>query len=391
MTSARTPLFLKTKLITDYRYILGFLIAFGAAYWGPLVAASDFDLLDEEFGILRDIVFFMIPIIVVYGVFIFRQILGGIFQRIPALVPSAEEKYKGTETDSRFESLFKADGYKRFCENVKRWAYSRFEYVLVFIAMIIALGVTYGNWWSLDGLAYSGRVKHPYTDISAATMIATAIILGTLAASAFWFLLTFILAISMLERASSGPDSLNIQTNPMQKESSQALSYHVFHGRSKTIGEFMFQVCFFLLVLGVLLSVMVGVNQLVNLKRPNPLPLIVVVCIDLFILVLFFVPQVGIHRILSRAKSLSLESFEMLFMKLQGKYVSEADKLASTKDEPFQRLEQLETTMATLNMIIEKEKSAPTWTFEFPALMGLIGTAVMPVIGFILQTVLAEI
>lgn len=63
MIPVRNPFFRKMELVTDCRYILGF-----------LAVVSDFDLLDKESAILRDIAVFMVPNMTMYGVFFLYSI-----------------------------------------------------------------------------------------------------------------------------------------------------------------------------------------------------------------------------------------------------------------------------------------------------------------------------
>ncbi|MFQ5979132.1 MAG: hypothetical protein ACE5OZ_13480 [Candidatus Heimdallarchaeota archaeon] len=356
------------------------------------------DPVDKEFGIFRDAMFYFLPVILLFDVFAFKRILGGIFQRLPGLA----EKMGMTdqfpvEANDQFAMLFTPAGFQRFERHVGRWAASRLE-LLLFLAFIpLLVTSTYDNWWTEEGFSYAGRTQEPYTAIAGATMMLMLLLVVALASSFLWFITTFILAISRLDhiaRGSKGESSLNLR---MTKEENQVdhkrseLSYHVFHANAKNIGEFMFQLCLSLIIIGFLISVTAGFSQLVTVEEPNPLVLAIVLFMDIFILVLFFIPQLGIHQLLSRAKSLSLISLEQLYLDLQNAYISEASNLAKGSPEVSQHLDRVGALMNTLGTIITKEQQASTWAFEPPALLGLIGGSALTAIAFLVEFAFSQL
>ncbi|MFX0117221.1 MAG: hypothetical protein ACFFB3_21930 [Candidatus Hodarchaeota archaeon] len=388
----RTPLFLKTKLVTSYVRVIAFLVIIGIPYVAALLIASEYDPFDRQFGILRDAFVLILPSFLLIGVFVLRRLLDGIFQRVPVLTPTEGQKYDEERDEAiRFSRLFAGKGYEEFGKYVRCWAYSKYEYLFVLFLVSLVMIASYDAQWTLDGFTYGGRTEEPYTTISGVMLMLGAIILAAHAASALWFLMAFIFAISRLDKASAGAEkefSLNIRIGTRQDESQEPLSYHIFHSHAKTIGEFMFMLCFGLLFLALVFSVMVGFNQLVTVSETNLLGFFVVFCIDFFILALFFVPQVGMHRILRRAKTLSLVSLEEKFMALQNRYVPEAEKLIRGEVTDFEHFDRLEAAMGTLSAMIEKEQSASTWAFEPPAVLGLVGGAVLTLLSLAVQVVL---
>lgn len=342
--------------------------------------------------------FYVLPIILLFDVFAFRRILSGIFQRLPGLAErmGMTNQFPG-EANDQFAMLFIPAGFQRFERHVGRWATSRLE-LLLFLAFIplVVLG-TYDNWWTEEGLSYAGRTQEPYTVIAGATMLLTLLLITALGSSFVWFITSFTLAISRLDSIASGSNSessLNLRmtsedTNQVDERSE--LSYHVFQANAKNIGEFMFQLCLSLIIIGFLISITAGFTQLVTVEEPNLLVLVIILSMDIFILVLFFIPQLGIHQLLARAKSLSLVSLEKLYMDLQNAYISEAMNLAKGSPEVSQHLDRVGTLMNTLGTIITKEEQASTWAFEPPALLGLVGGSALTAIAFLVEFAVSQL
>ncbi len=390
-----TPLYVKSRIFISYKYMIGLLLIVALCYWIPLLIASNFNIFDQDFGLLGDIMFYLIPVLGFLAVYVVRSVIMNIYQILPDIIEYNQKYMKmlnlqKSEKTKGLEVLLTKDGYEALINFIKKCVYSKWQYLFSLGSVVCFIIIEFGTWWNFQGLIYANKVSHPYTDIAAATLILLTIILIFQASLFLWFLAVFILTVSFfpwlnkyITQKGSGGESTQILLNIAfleRKTTETPLSYTLFYLESKMIASFLILTWIKIMAVIVIGSLMVTLNQIIILAKPNLLAFVFIIFLNLVAIATFMVVQTGMHITLSYAKTNTLKTLEQTFGKFQAQFLS------SNGNDP-DRLQKIENSLNILNTIIEKERQVTTWPFDAPTYIGLFATVFPAIAGFILQNV----
>lgn len=203
----------------------------------------------------------------------------------------------------------------------------------------------------------------------------------------------YILIVSMIAIHNIGrdPDRLSISKllktenyidylNEIDHDDENNLSFLSFSSKLRIIGHFLFEITLRVIILLIIWSIMVSFWEF------NPLVGLFNALLTFIVITLSFIPQVLIHQVLKNAKSITVRSLEEMQENLTNEILKNISKDSSKLK---QDTGPQSDALRLIKELIVDVRTHTTWTYDFPAVLKLVFTAIISVAVFVINTIIS--
>nr|MDO8135630.1 hypothetical protein [Candidatus Njordarchaeum guaymaensis] len=170
---------------------------------------------------------------------------------------------------------------------------------------------------------------------------------------------------------------------------SRAPSFFVLHTSVREIGVFMYRICLRIIIVGFILVLWYILADLTNLGgRVSITTTVVSPSILLIASLLFIVPQMNIHGLLTRFKDRTITELEAAHDEVRSAFLaSMGDPKFFEKEKRWKTRQEIREDSSTIKDMISEARAKGTWSFSFPAVLKLFGAAALPLLTVLMQAI----
>lgn len=184
------------------------------------------------------------------------------------------------------------------------------------------------------------------------------------------------LSISKLLKTENYVDYLK----EIDQDGENNLSFLNFSSKLRIIVHFLFEITLRVIILLIIWSIMMSFWEF------NPLVGLFNALLTFIVITLSFIPQVLIHQVLKNAKFTTLRSLEEMQENLTNEILKTIWKDGS---KIMQDTSSQSDALRLIKELIADVRTHTTWTYDFPAVLKLIFTAVISVVVFVVNTIIS--
>nr|MDO8083183.1 hypothetical protein [Candidatus Sigynarchaeum springense] len=169
-------------------------------------------------------------------------------------------------------------------------------------------------------------------------------------------------------------------------------TYFEFQRGNRKIGEFLFNIAAFLIMICVGAAIVIWLLNLFNilpeaLSAQISLWIALLGIVGILSLSIFIFPQLNLHKYLKEFKYSLIDSFSTLLSRLQFLYYESmvAPGVLLQIDRNWEKREDLLTDLNFIKETIAEVKSYGTWSYDFPEITKMVVLALSPIIPIVLS------
>ncbi len=395
-----TPFIMRFGILASWPRTL----LFFALYWVVLLVTSFMSGV-VHIAIL-DAWVYVILLFTVLGIWTVNETVKGFDRIFDIFDPEFEAKVKlyksmdipATEEQDRVSSLFSnTESYHKFRDEVRSLVFSRWEHVLVGVVLLAGIigSVLLFTTYDIRVFGIYGVVLEPYTTIFYVAAAAIFIVTGLSAISLLWLLISMVLSVSRLKKykedlkISNYIDMINKQKMYNEDEVS---GYETFYALTSPIGQFLYGITFriMMILIGIVTCWMI-IMTLLGLEI-EMIGIILSAALAGASLVIFVIPQMGIHLLLAEVKNEVVDALVLRRDETNTKFLLQFTDFStgdagSRETPPFG----LKALVEHLERIIDMVLNQPTWSYRMPTALKLIATSLLPLLIAVLDWLLNQL
>ena len=395
-----TPFIMRFGLLASWpRTIMVFV-----AYWVVLLATSFMS------GVIQiailDTWVYVLLLFTILGIWTVNETVKGFDRIFDIFDPEFEAKVKlfksmdipKTEEQDRVRSLFSdSESYYKFQDEVRSLVFSRWEHVLVGLVLLAGIvgGVYVFTVYDIRVFGIYGVVLEPYTTIFYVASVAIFIVTGLSAISLLWLLISMVLSVSKIKKhkedlkINNYIDMINRQKMYNENEVS---GYETFYSLTSPIGQFLYGITFriMMILIGIVTCWMI-LMTLLGLEI-EMIGITLSVALAGASLVIFVIPQMGIHLLLAEIKNEVVDALILRRDETNTKFLLQfteftSGDVGSRETPPFG----LKALVEHMERIINMVQDQPTWSYRMPTALKLIATSFLPFLIAVLDYLLNQL